>query len=221
MSSLKEFVNNVEYGVLSDIAPLEELKTNYTGYYNYMNVFMSREKCTKKGMWAIVDKTWTKQLAQWIGNRKCLEIMAGAGWLSKALNEHGIDIIATDDDSWTNKEHKHTDMKKVYPIETISGKDAVNNYLDRDILIVSWPPYDNSEICRICDEWGSDRPIVYIGEGDGGCCAPEIFWVDFKIEEEPNIKIPQWDGIHDHLMVGYWQKMSVNNSIGQLELSEY
>jgi hypothetical protein len=44
--------------------------------------------------------------------------------------------------------------------------------------------------------------IVYVGEGEGGCCAGEDF---FEFVSEWNlietIPIPQWDGIHDYMFV--------------------
>ena len=48
----------------------------------------------------LISNDWIKPLSQWIGNRKCLEVMAGTGSLSFALQQQGINIIATDNFSW-------------------------------------------------------------------------------------------------------------------------
>ena len=162
-----------------------------------------RSEATERGMWAIVDKIWTKNLANWIGNKKCLEVMAGAGWLAKALNEYEIDIIATDNGEW---DKRHSKMIFVHNIEKLSGIKAVKKYSNRDILIVSWPPYEETEICQICKKWGSKKPIIYIGEGVEGCNAPNEFFNNFqKIDDPPEIPWMAWNGIHDSVIIGYYK----------------
>ena len=208
MATLKQFVDNVKNGVLSDHAPYVYEMVDYNSFERPNDPLASsqaRGECCKRGMWAVVDKHWTKELAKWINGRKCLEVMSGAGWLAKALDFHKIDIIATDDYLWKNGRHK--DMKVVYPVEELDGLEAVKKYSDRDVLIVSWPPYESDAIISICNEWGNDKPIVYIGEDYEGCCATDLFFKNFKrSEEQTNIKIPQWWGLHDQLIIGYWIK---------------
>jgi hypothetical protein len=212
--------------VIPEDSPLEALEIVWDSVSvgDSLDALSARTKCIKLGTWAIVDLKWTKQLANWIGNRKCLEVMSGAGWLAKALVMHGINIIPTDSYSWEKTQHK--EAKMVYPVERIDAIESVKKYQDRDILIVSWPPYTDETICKVCDEWGTDKPVIYIGEGEDGCCAPGTFWQNFKeIESHPSIKIPQWWGIHDYLTIGRWERINVSraskkvtNSIGQPEV---
>ena len=191
-------------GLISGGGWNDEIDRSFDNWF--MKVYEAREKLTKKGLWTVIDQKWTKILADWIGDRKCIEIMAGAGWLAKALSESGIDIVATDNDSWTNK--AHTELEKVYLIECLDAVEAVSsNYKDRDILIVSWPPYNDDTICEVCEKWGTKKPIVYIGEGEGGCNAPDDFWKRFKkIKNTPDIPMVSWDGIHDYVTIGKWGK---------------
>ena len=129
--------------------------------------------------------------------------MAGAGWLSKALQDNKINIIPTDNSSWDR-----IIKKQVVPVKKLSGLDAVKKYSDCDILIVSWPDYKGEEICEICQEWGSTKPIIYIGEGMGGCTACDEFFEHFKLDPDfdwETIQIMSWDGIHDRVQVGYYK----------------
>jgi hypothetical protein len=72
---------------------------------------------------------------------------------------------------------------------------------------VSWPPYGGEDVVDACNEWSARGPIVYIGENDGGCNAPEEFFYHFVIDENaPNINMPQWWGLHDELRIGHWDK---------------
>lgn len=150
------------------------------------------------GMWSLVDSEWTGELAEWIGERKCLEVMSGAGWLAKALSEHGVRIIATDFDvsgRWGRRSAVHT-------VEALDAITAVSVYPDAEVLLVSWPPYNNPVIEQVAEKWGAKRPIVYVGEACGGCTATEIFCKHFRVIEK--LKIPRWPGIHDEVMAGHY-----------------
>lgn len=157
--------------------------------------------CHQRGMWAIVDLTWTRKLADWIGNRKALEVMAGAGWLAKALRIHGVDIVATDNYSWDCDYHPR--MVRVTEVLKMDGEEAVNTYKEADVLIMSWPP-QTMDAYRIAEAWGTKRPIVYIGEERGGCTAEDTFHRHFKPEK--TIFIPRWRGNSDYLQIGHWRK---------------
>ena len=162
-----------------------------------------RDYLTNRGMWAIIDQVWTKQLADWIGTRQCLEVMAGAGWLAKALRNAGTKIIATDDYSWDKTIHRK--IKRVFPVECMDALAAVKFYQNAEVLLISWPPYNEEEIHRVCQEWGTDRPIIYIGEPDGGCNAPPIFFKHFiEIANFPLFHFPRHAGLHDDVFIGYY-----------------
>ncbi len=164
----------------------------------------ARDECIRRGMWAIVDRAWTKELAEWIGPRKCLEIMAGAGWLAKALADFGVDIVATDSAAWDSH---HDMMRRLCPVEKAEATEAVAAHPEAEILIVSWPPYGDEAVTRACEAWGEGKPIVYIGEGYGGCNAPDSFWRHFvKDPDAPQIPLLAWPGLHDGIDIGLWSQ---------------
>jgi hypothetical protein len=177
----------------------------------YMKEWEQRDICVSRGMWALVDQIWTKKLAEEIGDRTCLEVMAGYGWLAKALKEHGVDIVATDDQSWVG--NRHTTGKPFDFVEDLEALSAVKKYADRDILIVSWPPYENERICKVCEVWGGSKPIVYIGEGGNGCTATDTFHRNFNGDESLEMRIPQWDSLHDFLQIGTYDANALEKEI--------
>jgi len=208
MIPLKKFLSYLDTGIIPDSPPIiPDSPPLYTSRYgrglNYpIAVYQARKEATQRGMWAIVDKLWTKQLADWIGDRWVLEVMAGAGWLAKALMQHGIKVIATDSGEWN--EMPHDKMKFVFPVQQIDGLTAVRKWTHAsDVLIISWPPYGDMDICEICHQWGSEKPIVYIGEGEGGCNAPDEFWRNFRYEET-EIPLMAWPGLHDGVFIGHY-----------------
>lgn len=157
------------------------------------------------GMWAIVDKTWTKELADLIGGRQVLEVMAGAGWLAKALKEHGTNVIATDDASWRDCHTLVQGNGTVTEVETLDAVEAIKAYPNAEVLVVSWPAYKDQTIVDVCDEWGNDRPIIYIGEHLGGCTACTEFFSNFE-GHHLGIRMPKHMGMHDAVFEGYWRR---------------
>lgn len=167
----------------------------------YIKPYKARQECNELGMWPIVDQVWTKALAEWIGPRKVLEVMAGGGWIAKALSEHGVKVIATDDFSWNDR---HTKMELVYPVEKFHALEAIVK-IPADILLISWPPYEDETISAACRLWDGRKPIIYIGESDEGCNAPESFWKHFRqLGNSPDIPLMSWSGIHDYVFIGHW-----------------
>lgn len=68
---------------------------------NSLDLHHGRMPLIKYSSFILISKDWIKPFAEWIGQRKCLEIMAGHGMLSKALRDEGVNVIAvTDDFSW-------------------------------------------------------------------------------------------------------------------------
>ena len=200
---LEEFLEQVQRGCIPLEAP-DGLSISRFEHNSHTSFWRARGECVKRGMWSIVTKTWASLLAEWIGDRKVLEIMAGPGWLAKALLDEGTRIIPTDDNSWS---HKHSKVSFLLPIIQMDCIEAVKQYPEAQILLVSWPPYGEEAICNACAAWGSDRPIIYIGEGYGGCNAPEEFFDYFQeIETPPEIPFVSWPGLYDHIFIGYYRR---------------
>ncbi len=176
------------------------------GGWNYASDILSfrigaRGECTKRGMWAIVTEVLARDLAAYIGDLQVLEIMSGVGWLAKALSDVQMDILATDDYSW--RADIHANARFLFEVEQLDCVDAVEKYPNSEILLVSWPHMNNSHLVKAMNAWGTDRPVIYIGEGPEGCCAQEDFFEIFGIDESIAIPLMSWTGIHDHVYVGH------------------
>lgn len=111
---------------------------------------------------SLVAYEWVRPLAEWIGSRRCLEIMAGTGALSKALRDCGVQIHATDNYSW------HWATRPWLGIENIDFREAIQKYgKDVELIICSWPPAgtaaDAIKTMRIVNP---QSQMIYIGEFD-------------------------------------------------------
>lgn len=171
-----------------------------------LSAFTQREAWINRGMYAFVCWQWVDPLARWIGQQNVLEVMAGAGWLAKALREKGVNVIATDDYSW----HLERKWPIVSPVEKLGAIEAVKKYgASCDILILSWPYMDDTAF-NVINELYQVKPdclIIYIGEDFGGCTASEEFFDHFEDINDADFKsvsdnYKAWPGLHDTIRLG-------------------
>ncbi len=200
------FIESLRQGVIPEYFPnagTDLMRTFEFDIEKIQEAFALKGIANHYGMWAIVDKVWTANLAHWIGDRKVLEVMAGVGWLAQALSEQGVTIEATDDFSWDHGERceETGDLKPIFT--GLKKQDAIEaaESSDADILLLSWPPYQADDMIeKLCDVWGNDRPIIYIGERPGGCNACDALFE--RYESQPvDIDVPRHIGINDRLFI--------------------
>jgi len=143
--------------------------------YNFRMLNAYRNELIKSMGYLQISYEWVKPLADFIGTKKCLEIMSGNGALSSALRKCGVDIVATDDYSWgifANKNNHWLD------IENISARKAIKKYDDVKYIICSWPPYDTKdayEALKMMRTCNASARMIYFGEPLGGCTGDEKF----------------------------------------------
>jgi hypothetical protein len=91
----------------------------------------------QKGIYCFYSRRLIRELATLIDGRRCLEIAAGDGTLSRFLAEEGVQITATDDHSWSRN--------VTYPT-TVRRQDARTALRDHEpqVVICSWPPPANT-----------------------------------------------------------------------------
>jgi hypothetical protein len=192
----RKYVAHLRLGVVPPLPPEIATWRGMTNHFSENRKY--RYKATDLGAWCIVDLNWTKVLSEFIGGKRVLEIMAGRGWIAKALSEFGVTIKATDKigSGW-----KHNRMKPVHEVERASAIKAVRRFGDwADILLASWPPYNNPSFEAACRHWGG--PIIYIGEMFG-YTATDYFCGRFEVDESaPRIPMLSWPGIHDGVYIG-------------------
>ncbi len=88
-------------------------------------------------------------------------------------------------------------------VEKIGAVEAVEKYGGvTDVLLMSWPPYNEPTAYECMQAWGREKPIIFIGEGSQGCTADNQFFNGF--DEVDMIDIPTFVGIHDYAQKGYW-----------------
>jgi hypothetical protein len=89
-----------------------------------------------EGIYCFYSSELISGLAGLIGERKCCEIAAGDGTLSRFLMDKGVNVTATDDYSWEHSV-KYPDW-----VVKCEAKEALS--MDKpEVVICSWPPANN------------------------------------------------------------------------------
>ena len=126
------------------------------------------------------DREWTGLLAARLQGKKCLEIMAGNGLLSRLLQDAGLSVIATD--IAPDKSNDYISMRNgnYTDVLAMDAMAAVRRFGRQcDVLICSWPPQGEEAVIQAAQAFFRLRPegaMVYIGEGKGGFNAMDAFF---------------------------------------------
>jgi uncharacterized UPF0146 family protein len=91
---------------------------------------------TESGTWCIYSAEFIRELARQLQGRRVLEVGAGEGVLSRFLHEAGVDIVGTDNYSWS----RH--IKFGANVEKREAAEALKHY-QPEAVICSWAPPDN------------------------------------------------------------------------------
>jgi hypothetical protein len=186
--------------------------------FDFMSSIKLKMECNDKGMYAFISWKWINPLVEWIGNRKCLEIMAGAGYLSYALREKNISVIATDDMSW----HEKMKWELVTKVEKLTANQAIFKYGKQvDIVIMGWPYMDDFafKALRYLHRINPNALMMYIGESIEGCTADYNFFQHFDVINDHKfnkvkINYEQFLGIHDQPYLGRYKSKKKKQSYG-------
>lgn len=167
--------------------------------------FTLRDAVIERMGFVLLSVTWLKPLSEWIGNRRCLEVMSGTGSLSYGLKQYGINITATDNFSW-NQFSSRTFEDYWTNIENIDAIEAVKKYgKDTDIIVMSWAYMDDTafRVLKTMREVNPSCVMICIGEWEGGCTADDNFFENLIEVEDKGFHrtvsgLQRWDGIHDY-----------------------
>jgi hypothetical protein len=106
-----------------------------------------------KGIYCFYSAPLIERLAERIGDRRCLEIAAGDGTLARFLADAGVDVVATDDHSWT--------QSVTFPASVLreDAETALRLHAPQ-VVIASWPPAGNSFERAVFETEGVELYVV-------------------------------------------------------------
>lgn len=147
--------------------------------------------------WAIPSLEALEKISEFVGSNHVTEVGAGLGLWARLLSDMGVQITAFDirskQENWVSSQREPW----LCPVMCRDQDDLISKARNVDVLMLVWPCYD--------EPWAHDylsafnpKKVIYIGEGFGGCTADDQFHrVLFENYEYTEVRIPQWDRIHD------------------------
>lgn len=153
--------------------------------------FAVRDDIIRASGYTILTMEWLRPFAEWIGSRRCLEVMSGCGSLSKCLQDLGVDIICTDSYEWSKKAAQWFETPWT-AVEKVNAVDAIRKFgAQIDIVICAWPYMDDSchQALLAMRKVNPRAQMVYIGEppswdGAGATANEEFFKDAIPVEDE-------------------------------------
>lgn len=141
----------------------------------------------KFGIWSLPNLTTAKLIKQEFKIKTCVEIMAGNAYWTKALNEVGIQTIATDSLEWAKT--SSTGQNQFFNVENLNATDAIKKYNKVDLILCAWSPNFGKSDLEVIDTWRKYNPqarLLFIGEKNGATNSPE-FWKLTHFKKTPEL----------------------------------
>ncbi len=130
-----------------------------------------REHLAKRYSWAIPspgDITWMTEV---LNGRSLVEIGAGGGYWSWQAQQAGVDVMAYEPNEPADNGFVEG---REYTTILRDGHDAAKHHPDR-ALMLCWPNYAEPWAAQALAAYKGDL-LIYIGEGESGCCTDDAFF---------------------------------------------
>lgn len=122
--------------------------------------------------WSIPSPGDIAWLAGLLDGRGVVEIGAGSGYWAWQLAQAGIDVAAYEPNN--PESNRYVGVDEPYHPLLRGDETAAAQHPDRALLL-SWPSYAEPWAAQALACYEGDL-LVYVGEGEGGCCADDKFF---------------------------------------------
>lgn len=195
------------YDDIAKFGPREEGAIDETKLERHVHFGISEYKYNRREQfineygWSVPDREAIESIKEFVGNEPIIEIGAGYGLWAKLLQDAGVTVKATDLLQEPEEHHMYNPKARSFTdVEQMSHQDAMQAYGHYGVLMLAWPPYDESMAAETLKTFRGNK-LVYVGEGSGGCTADDEFCsiLTSNWQNVGRVNIPQWWGIHDDL----------------------
>jgi hypothetical protein len=131
---------------------------------------LERQSLCVRYTWSIPSPGDIAWIRNNLNGQGVVEIGAGAGYWAWQLQQAGVDVVAYD----PNPVGQNTfAAHRAYTDVRIGDDSAAAEHPDR-ALMLCWPSYCDPFAKQALHAYQGDT-VIYIGEGEGGCCADDRF----------------------------------------------
>ena len=158
-----------------------------------------RRKHTKNTGWHITTVETAEVLAEYLRDKKVLEVASGTGYLAAHMRQMGV------------KDYTAVDLYINYwEVSTPNYGSIVGDAFDHlntdyDVVVMAWPPYASRFGADVVKQLYGKQTLILQGEPWGGCTGDDKmfqllddhFEYDEELSDRLNDKHSQFDGFHD------------------------
>jgi hypothetical protein len=175
-----------------------ELINIYTSssYSSELLSIISRSYFTKYISWWFPSYDVLEKIHEVIKGKTILELGAGFGLMSALLSLLCSKIIGVD-------ENNIDKSLSFFNVENITIQESLEKYLECEVLLIVWPLFHGFNSTEIFEKFKGNI-IILIGEPNSGC-TEDIFFPPNWNQIDHDVKVKNWDGIHDKLFI--YQKL--------------
>lgn len=199
----REPKHNPYWDAVKDLVTTEDARSwepgaLYVGGIHNWEATKDRFERTSEYAWTITSPESVAFVAEHAGP-SVIDPMAGSGYWAYLLGQLGIDVQASDIKPGDSQWHQTGTWVDVASLDAVT---AVSGAHPSRVLLLSWPPYDQAIGASVLAAFRGDR-VVYIGEGEGGCCGDDAMFslLEQQWTEVADHRPVQWYGLHDWITV--------------------
>ena len=139
------------------------------------------------GLWSLPNLETASLIKDELQINSVLEIMAGNALWSKAFNEVGLNVIATDNLEWAKT--SNTGKKQFLRVENLDANKAIQKYNKVDAVFCSWAPNFGNYDLQVVQNWSTTdiSHLLFCGEKDGATNT-KIFWSNVNLKHTKELK---------------------------------
>lgn len=203
-------MNNRYWDAVADLVTTEDGwpgPGRFIGAADHFDDYTKRHMFVDRYCWTIPAPDTVDFIVAHCGPR-VLDPLAGTGYWGWLLHQHGVDVLCSDvhpphnSSAMPQRNEWHKEVEPFMPVLAADAVDSVTVHGDDRTLLLSWPPYGSAIGEKAIAAYRGNR-IIYIGEGEGGCCGDDGMFDRLTAEwrEVAEHRPVQWYGIHDVVTV--------------------
>lgn len=140
------------------------------------------------GLWSLPNLETAQAIKENLHVNSALEIMAGNAYWTRALQQVGVETVATDSLQWAKT--SRTGQQPFASVVNLNASSAIAQYSAVDLILCSWAPNFNRSDLAAVNAWQKYNPkshFLFIGEKNGATNSP-AFWHQEKFRHSPALR---------------------------------
>jgi hypothetical protein len=165
-------IENPYWEIIRQMPAVEDHRDGVTPYGYARGLSFGRHELAQRYSWSIPspgDIAWLRDV---LDGQGVVEGGAGSGYWAWQMAQAGTDVVAYEPN--VPADNQFVEGTEYFPLNRSDTIRAVKDHPGR-ALMLCWPNYSHPWAAQALTAYKGDL-LIYIGEGEGGCCADDDFF---------------------------------------------